>query len=41
MSDRRAKNAEIFKDTEYMYRTNKALKDTVESSIRNQQILFA
>ena len=24
MSDRRAKNAEIFKDTEYMYRTNKA-----------------
>ena len=41
MSDRRAKNAEIFKDTEYMYRTNKALKDAVESSIRNQQIIFA
>lgn len=26
MYDRRARNAEIFKDTEYMYKTNDTLK---------------
>lgn len=40
MSDRRTKNAEIFKDTEYMYRTNSALKDAIERSLENQQIIF-
>lgn len=41
MLDRRAKNAEIFKDTEYMYHTNSVLKDTVESSLEKQQLIYA
>ena len=40
MLDRRAKNAEIFKDTEYQYRTNEILKRAVENSIQNQKLIL-
>lgn len=41
MFDRKEKNAEIFKDTERMYRSNKILKDAVEHSIQNQRLILA
>lgn len=41
MFDRKARNAEIFKDTEYMYKTNKTLKESVDNSIKGQKIIFA
>lgn len=41
MFDRRAKNAEIFKDTEYMYRTNEKLKEAVKNSISSQKMILA
>lgn len=40
MLDRRAKNAEIFKDTEHMYRTNEKLKEVVKNSITNQKLIL-
>lgn len=39
MFDRRAKNAEIFKDTEQMYRSNKILKVVIKNSIQNQKLI--
>ena len=41
MFDRRAKNAEIFKDTEHMYRTNETLKAAVKNSIVCQKLILA
>lgn len=41
MFDRRTKNAEIFKDTEQMYRSNETLKATVINSIENQKLILA
>lgn len=41
MFDRRAKNAEIFKDTEQMYRSNETLKAVVINSIENQKLILA
>lgn len=41
MFDRRAKNAEIFKDTEHMYRTNEKLKAVVKNSITSQKLILA
>lgn len=41
MFDRRAKNAEIFKDTEHMYRTNEKLKAVVNKSIVSQKLILA
>lgn len=41
MFDRRAKNSEIFKDTEQMYRSNETLKAVVKSSIANQDLILA
>lgn len=41
MYDRRARNAEIFKDTEYEYRTNENLKAAVADSISNQKLILA
>lgn len=40
MFDRRAKNAEIFKDTEQMYRSNKILKEVIKNSIQNQKLIL-
>ena len=40
MLDRRAKNAEIFKDTEHMYRTNEKLQEVVKNSITNQKLIL-
>lgn len=40
MFDRRAKNAEIFKDTEQMYRSNEVLKAVVKNSIANQKLIL-
>lgn len=40
MFDRREKNAEIFKDTEYMYRTNEKLKAVVNKSIVSQKLIL-
>lgn len=34
MLDRRAKNVEIFKDTEYMYRINEELRELLKSRIK-------
>lgn len=36
MIDRRLKNAEIFRDTEHYYKTDKALTDTVKASTKAQ-----
>ena len=41
MYDRRTKHAMIFKDTEYMYQTNKKLKSAVKNSIDGQKIILA
>ena len=41
MYDRRAKNAMIFKDTEYTYQTNEKLKAVVENSIHSQKLILA
>lgn len=41
MLDRRTKNAEIFKDTERMYRSNKILKEAIKNSIENQKLILA
>ena len=41
MSDRRAKNAEIFKDTEYLYENNETLKEVVNYSINSQKLILA
>lgn len=41
MYDRRARNAEIFKDTEFEYRTNENLKAAVADSISNQKLIWA
>jgi len=41
MFDKRTKNAEIFKDTEYMYRTNEKLKAAVKNSIVCQKLILA
>ncbi len=40
MFDRRTKNAEIFKDTEQMYRSNKILKEVIKNSIQNQNLIL-
>lgn len=40
MFDRRTKNAEIFKDTEHMYRTNENLKAVVKNSIESQKLIL-
>lgn len=40
MYDRREKNAEIFKDTEYMYSTNNKLKSAVEKSANSQELFL-
>ena len=40
MFDRRTKNAEIFKDTELMYRTNENLKAVVKKSMISQKLLL-
>ena len=41
MYDRRVRNAEIFKDTEFEYRTNEKLKAAVADSISNQKLILA
>lgn len=41
MFDRRAKNAEIFRDTEHLYKNNETLKDVVKHSINNQMLILA
>lgn len=41
MSDSRTINAEIFRDTEHMYRTNENLKAAVENSIVCQKVILA
>ena len=40
MFDRRERNAKIFKDTEYFYKTNETLKTVVENSVRKQQLIL-
>lgn len=40
MYDRRIRNAEIFKDTEYMYKTNAVLKEFVHSSVEQQKLIL-
>ena len=40
MFDKRAKNAEIFKDTEQMYRSNIVLKEVIKNSIQNQKLIL-
>lgn len=40
MFDRRAKNAEIFKDTEHLYKSNDTLKGVVQHSINNQKLIL-
>jgi len=37
---KRAKNAEIFKDTEQMYRSNIVLKEVIKNSIQNQKLIL-
>ena len=39
MLDRRAKNAEIFKNTVRMYQTNEKLKEVLEKSIAEQKLI--
>lgn len=40
MFDRRAKNAEIFNDTEQIYSSDKTLKRVINNSIHNQKMIF-
>ena len=40
MFDRRAKNAEIFNDTEQIYSSDKTLKTAINNSIHNQKMIF-
>ena len=40
MFDKRAKNVEIFKDTEQMYRSNIVLKEVIKNSIQNQKLIL-
>ena len=40
MFGRREKNAAIFKDTEYQYRTNPVLKEAIDSSIKEQVLIL-
>ena len=40
MLGRREKNAAIFKDTEYQYRTNPVLKEAIENSIKEQVLIL-
>lgn len=41
MFDRRAKNAEIFRDTEHLYKNNETLKEAVKHSVNNQMLILA
>lgn len=41
MFDRRAKNAEIFRDTEHLYKNNQTLKEVVQHSINSQKLILA
>lgn len=41
MPDRRIKNAKIFKDTEYQYRTNETLKAVISRSVQCQTMIPA
>ena len=40
MFDRRAKNAEIFRDTEHLYKNNETLKEVVKHSINSQKLIL-
>jgi len=40
MYDKRARNAEIFRNTEYMYKTNTVLKKAVYDSIQGQKLIL-
>ena len=39
MIDRRTKNAEIFRDTEKQYKTNHALKEAIQASVKDQKFI--
>ena len=41
MFDRRAKNAEIFRDTEHLYKNDEILKEVVKQSVNNQMLILA
>ena len=41
MFDRRAKNAEIFRDTEHLYKYNETLMEAVKCSVNNQMLILA
>lgn len=41
MFDRRAKNAEIFTDTEHLYKNHETLKEAVKQSVKNQMLILA
>lgn len=41
MFDRRAKNAEIFRDTEHLYKNDETLKAAVKKSVNNQMLILA
>ena len=41
MIDRRAKNAEIFRDTEHLYKNNEVLKEVVRRSVNSQKLILA
>lgn len=40
MFDRRAKNAEIFRDTEHLYKNNETLMEAVKCSVNNQMLIL-
>lgn len=40
MFDRRAKNAEIFRDTEHLYKNNEALQEVVRRSVNSQKLIL-
>ena len=40
MFDRRAKNAEIFRDTEHLYKNNETLQEVVKRSINSQMLIL-
>ena len=40
MYDRRVRNAEIFRDTEYMYKTNETLKSVINHSVGCQRLIL-
>ena len=40
MFDRRAKNTEIFRDTEHLYKNNETLKAMVKKSVNNQMLIL-